>query len=325
MPQAARAQETSAAGSASLAGGMPVRTPPLPKWPTLNLERELAGTVCGVDEAGVSPLAGPVVAAAVILPRGPKPRCLRGLTDSKLLTADARERFYDVIRRIANVGVGIASVEEIDRLNIYHANMLAMRRAVEALGDTPDAALVDGLGKPPLACPTVRRLVKGDRRSLSIAAASVIAKVTRDRLMHELAPRHPHYGWESNVGYGTDTHYLGLLRKGPTEHHRRSFAPMTTLFAPDGPVLSRFRFCCVEEKPDLGRPELLELRPDLHAVFDGTGHHVGVVKFLRGTWTFRAVGYDETERMLAGCGPCADFHGARLPAPEPRALLRLFS
>jgi ribonuclease HII len=195
----------------------------LPKWPTLNLERELAGTVCGVDEAGYSPIAGPVVAAAVVLPRGPKPRCLRGLTDSKLLTAAARERFFDVIQRIANVGVGIASVAEIDSLNIYHADMLAMRRAVEALGDTPDAALVDGLGKPPLACATIRRLVKGDRRSLSIAAASVIAKVTRDRLMHELAPRYPHYGWDTNVGYPTRDHYAALAVHGPSPYHRRSF------------------------------------------------------------------------------------------------------
>lgn len=301
---------------------MPVATP-LPKWPTLHFERELAGTVCGVDEAGYSPIAGPVVAAAVVLPRGPKPRGLRGLTDSKLLTAAARERFYDVIHRIANVGVGIASVEEIDRLNIYYADMLAMQRAVEALGDTPDAALVDGRGRPRVSC-TVKTLVKGDRRSLSIAAASVVAKVVRDRLMHELAPRHPHYGWETNVGYATDRHYLGLLRKGPSEHHRRSFAPLTTLFGPEGPALSSFRFLPMRERPDLGRPVLLELRPDLHAVFDGTGHHVGVVKCLRGKWTFRALGYDEEEKVLPGSGPCAAFHGAHLPGPEPAALLRLF-
>jgi ribonuclease HII len=296
---------------------------PLPKWPTLNLERELEGTVCGVDEAGCAPLAGPVVAAAVILPRGPKPRQLRGLTDSKLLPAATRARFFDIIHRIARVGVGIATVEEIDRLNIYHADMLAMQRAIEALGDVPDTAIVDGRGRPPVSC-TVRTLVKGDRRSLSIAAASVVAKVVRDRLMQELAPRYPDYGWHTNVGYGTDTHYLGLLRKGPTEHHRRSFAPLTTIFGPDGPALTELRFQRMYEAPDLARVKLLELRHDLHAVFDGTDHHVGVVKNLRGRWTFRAVGYGEDQRPLAGEGPCSSFHGALLASAERRAVIRLF-
>jgi ribonuclease HII len=295
----------------------------LPKWPTLNLERELDGTVCGVDEAGCAPLAGPVVAAAVILPRGPKPRQLRGLTDSKLLPPAARARFFDIIHRIARVGVGIATVQEIDRLNIYYADMLAMQRAVEALGEVPDAALVDGRGRPSVSC-TVKTLVKGDRRSLSIAAASVIAKVVRDRLMQELASRYPDYGWHTNVGYGTDAHYLGLLRKGPTEHHRRSFAPMTTLFGADGHALAQLRFQRMHEAPDLARVKLLELRHDLHAVFDGTDHHVGVVKNLRGRWTFRAVGYDEDQTPLAGEGPCSGFHGARLASPRQRTLVRLF-
>jgi ribonuclease HII len=296
---------------------------PLPKWPTLNLERELDGTICGVDEAGCAPLAGPVVAAAVILPRGPKPRQLRGLTDSKLLPPATRARFFDIIHRIARVGVGIATVEEIDRLNIYHADMLAMQRAVEGLGDAPDIAIVDGRGRPPVSC-TVRTLVKGDRRSLSIAAASVVAKVVRDRLMHELAPRYPDYGWHTNVGYGTDTHYLGLLRKGPTEHHRRSFAPLTTIFGPEGPALAQLRFEHMREAPDLARLKLLELRHDLHAVFDGTDHHVGVVKNLRGRWTFHAVGYGEDQRPLAGEGPCSCFHGARLGSAQRRSLIRLF-
>lgn len=296
----------------------------LPKWPTLNFEREFDGTVCGVDEAGCAPLAGPVVAAAVVLPRGPKPRQLRGLNDSKLLQRETRERFFDIIRGIASVGVGVATVEEIDRLNIYHADMLAMRRAVEALGDAPDVALVDGRGRPPVSC-AVKTIIKGDRRSLSIAAASVIAKVVRDRLMRELAPQYPDYGWHTNVGYGTDTHYLGLLRKGPTEHHRRSFAPMTTIFGPGGPALTPLRFRRMGEAPDLGRLRLLELRHDLRAVFDGTDHHIGVVKNLRGRWTFHAVGYDDNHAPVAGEGPCADFHGVQLASPRRRALLRLFA
>lgn len=295
----------------------------LPKWPTLTLERELEGTVCGVDEAGCAPLAGPVVAAAVVLPRGAKPRQLRGLTDSKLLRAAAREKFFEAIRGLADVGVGMATVEEIDRLNIFHADMLAMKRAVESLRVRPDVALVDGRGKPPLAC-SVKTLVKGDRRSLSIAAASVIAKVVRDRLMHDLAERYPDYGWHTNVGYGTDVHYLGLLRKGPTEHHRRSFAPLTTIFGPDGPALSGLRFRTLGERPDLGRLRLLQLRQDLHAVFDGTSHHIGVVKNLRGCWTFQAVGYGDDEAPVPGEGPCSCYHGERLEAPERRALMRLF-
>jgi ribonuclease HII len=306
---------------------MPARLT-LPKWPTLNLERECEGVVCGVDEAGCAPLAGPVVAAAVVLPRGPKPRQLRGLNDSKLLPAAERERFFDLIHRIGRVGVGIASVGEIDTLNIYHADMLAMQRAVtalaESLGEAPDVALVDGRGKPPVSC-RVRTFVKGDRRSLSIAAASVIAKVTRDRLMQALAAKFPDYGWQTNVGYGTEVHYLGLLRKGPTEHHRRSFAPINTIFGPDGPPLGHYRFRCVRERPDLERPDLLKLRHDLHAVFDGTGHHVGVVRNLRGRWTFQAVGYGDDQRPLPGRGPCANCHGEPLDGPEMRGLIRLFA
>jgi ribonuclease HII len=297
---------------------------PLPKWPTLNLEREFEGTVCGVDEAGCAPLAGPVVAAAVVLPRGPKPRQLRGLTDSKLLQAKAREKFFEIIHGLGRVGVGIATVEEIDRLNIFQADMLAMQRAIEALDSMPDVALVDGRGAPPVRC-AVKTLIKGDRRSLSIAAASVIAKVVRDRLMHGLAPQYPGYGWHTNVGYGTDAHYLGLLRKGPTEHHRRSFAPLTTIFAPHRSALTQWRFRCPEEKPDLARVKLLQLRQDLHAVFDGTGHHIGMLKNLRGRWTFQAMGYGDDDEPLPGKGPCGSYHGVRLAGPGRHALIRLFS
>ncbi|MEX2497454.1 MAG: ribonuclease HII [Wenzhouxiangellaceae bacterium] len=298
--------------------------PPLPKSPTLNLERRFEGTVCGIDEAGCAPLAGPVVAAAVILPQGGKPPVLRGLNDSKLLSAANRERFHDIIQRIGRVGVGIATVEEIDTLNIYRADMLAMQRAYASLPDRADAALVDGRGAPSLDC-TVKTVVKGDRRSLSIAAASVIAKVTRDRLMQALAREFPDYGWHTNAGYGTDVHYLGLMRKGPTIHHRSSFAPLNTLFGPDGPPLDRFRFARLPGKADVRRLELLRLRQDLHAVFDGAGHHLGVVKNLRGFWTFQAIGYDDDGNPVAGGGPCSRFHATRVDSPQPELVGRLLS
>lgn len=298
--------------------------PFLPRWPTLNHERELDGRVCGIDEAGCAPIAGPVVAAAVVLPPGPKPRALRGLTDSKLLRAEQRERFSDIIRRLAEVGVGVASVEEIDRLNIFHADMLAMQRAVADLPSVPDFALADGRATPVLPCPA-RALVKGDRRSLSIAAASVVAKVTRDRVMRELAAHYPDYGWDTNVGYGTDRHYLGLLRKGPTDHHRRSFAPLTTLFGAGGAGLGRFRFQAARGPAALARLEVLELRRDLHAVFDAAGLHLGVVKNRRGCWIFQAVGYGDSREPLPGAGPCAAWHGHLLPDPGPDSLIRLLT
>ena len=298
---------------------MPVPAP-LPRSPNLKLEREFEGVICGIDEAGCAPLAGPVVAAAVVLPSGPKPRQLRGLNDSKLLRAEERERFFALIQRIGRVGVGMATVAEIDRLNIFQADMLAMSRAVQALGFTPDVALVDGRAAPPVAG-NVIPVVKGDRRSLSIAAASVIAKVVRDRLMHELAARHPGYGWETNVGYATDVHYLGLLRKGPTEHHRRSFAPLTTIFGPHGPMPGTFSFGPLRRKPDLAGISLLGLRQDLHAVFDGGGHHIGVLKKLRGQWSFRAVGYGSDGEPVNGGGPCAACHGDTLEGPGRQALV----
>ncbi|HMB39209.1 MAG TPA: ribonuclease HII [Wenzhouxiangellaceae bacterium] len=302
---------------------MSVRAP-LPKWPTLHLERQFDGAVCGIDEAGVAPLAGPVVAAAVTLPSDSKPRILRGLTDSKLLSAEERERFHDVIRRIAQVGVGIASVGEIDDVNIYHANMRAMQRAFDALPERPGLALVDGRARPPLDC-AVQTIVKGDRRSLSIAAASVIAKVTRDRLMHALADSFPDYGWHTNVGYGTDAHYLGLLRKGPTEHHRRSFAPLNTIFTPMARAWHRFRFVRIDVEIDPAGVELFFLRNDLHAVFDAGGHHIGLVKNLRGRWTFQAVGYGDDGKPKPGTGPCSRFHGSRIDWPEQELVFRLLS
>jgi ribonuclease HII len=298
--------------------------PALPQWPTLNLERRFEGVVCGIDEAGCAPIAGPVVAAAVILPRGPKPRVLRGLTDSKLLSNIRRERFFDVIHRVGQVGVGLATVEEIDRLNILQADLLAMRRAVEDLGVAPDVALVDGKHAPTLGCFT-RPLVKGDRRSLSIAAASVIAKVVRDRRMRELATQHRHYGWHTNVGYGTDEHYLGLLRAGPTEHHRRSFAPLTTIFAPGSTALDGLVFRPVSGRIDLTSVHTLGLRNDLLAVFEGNGQHVGVVKNVRGRWTFLATGYTHDAMPVLGEGPCAWCHRSLVDEPNSACLRRLFA
>jgi ribonuclease HII len=199
--------------------------------PDFAIERRCAGIVCGIDEAGRGPLAGPVVAAAVVLDPKRFPRSLRQrLDDSKVLNAAEREACWQALGRCvergtAHIGVGAASAREIDTINILRAALLAMARAVAALAVSPDTALVDGDAAPPLAC-TVQTIVKGDGRSFSIAAASVVAKVTRDRLMRALAPRYPGYGWETNVGYATREHGEAIARLGPTPHHRRSFAPV---------------------------------------------------------------------------------------------------
>jgi ribonuclease HII len=200
--------------------------------PDFVLEMSCRGVVCGVDEAGRGPLAGPVVAAAVILDRRRLPRALRyGLDDSKKLTREEREEFAALLRRSgAAIGVGAASVVEIDRRNILQATLAAMGRAVAALGILPQTALVDGNVPPPLAC-AVRTVIGGDGLSLSIAAASVIAKVTRDRLMHRLAQRYDGYGWKTNVGYGTAEHQRAIEALGLTPHHRRSFAPVQLALA----------------------------------------------------------------------------------------------
>ena len=194
--------------------------------PDFALERRCEGLVCGVDEVGRGPLAGPVVAAAVILDRRRLPRLLRErLDDSKKLDREEREEYAALLRRAATaIGLGAASVAEIDRRNILQATLLAMCRAVAALGLAPAVALVDGNVPPPLPC-AVRTVIGGDGLSLSIAAASVIAKVTRDRLMRRLAERYAGYGWTTNVGYGTAEHRSALLALGPTPHHRRSFGP----------------------------------------------------------------------------------------------------
>lgn len=203
------------------------------RGPRPTLEREIAfwraggGLVAGVDEAGRGPLAGPVVAAAVVFP--PNVKFIRGLRDSKLLPPRRRARLVRVVRaRALAIGVGAASVREIDRLNIRRASILAMRRALDRLGMAPDLVLVDGLPCPELGVPH-DAIVDGDAHCHSIAAASVIAKTLRDRLMELLAPRHPSYGWESNKGYGTPDHLAALAAWGFTPHHRKSFAPVVQL------------------------------------------------------------------------------------------------
>jgi ribonuclease HII len=193
----------------------------------------IAGLVAGVDEAGRGPLAGPVVAAAVIFDRKRVPK---GLNDSKKLSAAVREELFAlVMEKAVAVGVGEACVDEIDLLNIRQATHLAMARAVRALSPVPAFALVDGNDAPALPCPC-ETIVGGDSRSLSIAAASIIAKVTRDRLMVALHEIHPEYGWASNKGYGTPEHLLALERHGATPHHRRSFAPIHNMLCVSNPV-----------------------------------------------------------------------------------------
>jgi ribonuclease HII len=201
--------------------------------PDFHHEEMLGGRVAGVDEVGRGPWAGPVVAAAVILDPANIPA---GLNDSKVLTRQKREQLMAPILKSASVGIGQASVEEIDQLNILQASLLAMRRAVEQLamlpGGPPDACLVDGNRDPGLDLPT-RLLVKGDAISLSIAAASIVAKVTRDRIMSELAVAYPAYGWERNAGYGVPEHRDALQLVGISPHHRKSFAPIRHLTSED--------------------------------------------------------------------------------------------
>ncbi len=194
--------------------------------PDFSLEEAAGGLVAGVDEAGRGPWAGPVVAGAAILDRAGLSGVLRrGLDDSKKLKRRRREELFEALEAEARIGIGAAEVAEIDSLNILRASLLAMARAVGDLGVVPELALVDGNRRPNLPCPVVC-VVKGDGRSLSIAAASIAAKVTRDRIMADLARAHPGYGWERNSGYGTAEHQAALRRLGVTPHHRRSFAPV---------------------------------------------------------------------------------------------------
>lgn len=190
--------------------------------PDYSHESSYVGPVAGVDEAGRGPLAGPVVAAAVVL----DPECIPdGLNDSKVLTAAKRADLCARLLECAKVGVGIASVEEIDALNILWATMLAMSRAVDALGFRPAMVLVDG-NRCPRWDHQSQWVIGGDALCLSIAAASIVAKHRRDCMMIELDALHPGYGWASNKGYSAKSHFEALRTLGPTPHHRRSFAPV---------------------------------------------------------------------------------------------------
>jgi ribonuclease HII len=197
------------------------RSPNPTRRPDLALQRKYGGLIAGVDEAGRGPWAGPVVAAAVIFTGKPP----SGIHDSKQLKAEDREKLFPKIHAVAHVGVGIVGVEVIDDINIYHATHAAMVEAIKSLACVPSAVLVDGNRYPKLDMPA-EALIGGDTLSLSIAAASIIAKVTRDRMMRELACAFPNYAWERNKGYGTPEHAAALQLHGVTCHHRRSFRPV---------------------------------------------------------------------------------------------------
>lgn len=206
----------------------------MPDW---KIEDGHRGLICGIDEAGRGPWAGPVVAgAAVFLTRNVAPELLAQLNDSKKLTAKKREYLYELLRQEEQAGhilcgIGEASAAEIDELNILQATFLAMRRAVENLPQKPDVALIDG-NRLPKDFPCANEcFIGGDGRSYSIAAASILAKVYRDRLMSEMAKQYPHYSFEKNAGYGTKAHIAGLRQYGVTPQHRRSYRPIKEFLA----------------------------------------------------------------------------------------------
>ncbi len=206
----------------------------MPDW---KIEDGHRGLICGIDEAGRGPWAGPVVAgAAVFLTREVSPELLAQLNDSKKLSAKKREYLYELLRQEEQAGhilcgIGEASAAEIDELNILQATFMAMRRAVENLPQKPDIALIDG-NRLPKDFPCANEcFIGGDGRSYSIAAASILAKVYRDRLMSEMAKQYPHYGFEKNAGYGTKAHIEGLRQYGVTPQHRRSYRPIKEFLA----------------------------------------------------------------------------------------------
>ncbi|BAQ16483.1 ribonuclease HII [Methyloceanibacter caenitepidi] len=207
-------------------------SPPQACLPNFDLEAKMMDLhgvpVAGVDEAGRGPWAGPVVVAAVVLDPD---RIPDGLNDSKLLTAQAREDRYEEIVATARVSVVIGQVRRIDRDNILQATLWGMRTAFRSLEIPNAAALVDGNAVPKRFPGKVRAVIGGDGKSLSIAAASIVAKVTRDRIMVKLAKRYRGYGWENNKGYGTPEHASGIERHGLCPHHRRSFAPIQRILA----------------------------------------------------------------------------------------------
>jgi ribonuclease HII len=193
------------------------------KAPDFSFETRIGGRVAGVDEVGRGPLAGPVMAAAVVLDADNIPP---GLNDSKKLSEKRRLALTDLLHGCAEVSIGIASVEEIDQINILHASLLAMTRAVEGLKTAPDHALIDGKFIPKGLRIPATPIIKGDGISLSIAAASIVAKTCRDAAMCALAQQYPGYGWDRNAGYPTAEHKHALLNLGVTPHHRRSFKPV---------------------------------------------------------------------------------------------------
>lgn len=285
--------------------------------PTMDPERALGGVVAGVDEVGRAPLAGPVVAAAVVLPPDvDRIGELQGIDDSKRVAEPLRARLAEAIRARAHVGLGAASVAEIDRLNIHHASLLAMRRAVATLRCRVDGILVDGIHAPVVSC-RVNTLVGGDGLSTSVAAASIVAKVTRDRLMARLDERHPGYGWTQNVGYPTEEHTWGLLRLGPCRHHRMSFSLPRLVIANPGLGL---RFGPRDGEPAMPL-QLLKLRENLYAIADAEGWHLGALRASRGRWMVQAIGYDKgAGAALTGHGPLALFEGETLLVPSVEAL-----
>ena len=199
-----------------------IKTAPDYSFEAITLERGFLH-VCGVDEVGRGPLAGPVTAAAVILDPDSIPA---GLNDSKKLTAKRRESLAIEIHASADVSIAHATVEEIDEINILRASHLAMTRAIEGLGRKADFALIDGNMIPRDLTIQAQTIIKGDARSVSISAASIVAKISRDAIMVDLAQQHPGYGWETNAGYGSAAHLSALKNLGVTPHHRRSFKPV---------------------------------------------------------------------------------------------------
>lgn len=201
------------------------------KKPTFELEDLYVHPyVFGVDEAGRGPLAGPVVAACVYIPQQNRNHPVwKDVNDSKILTETRREILFSVIQSQCISGIGSASVEDIDSINILQASFLAMRRALESCEPAPDMVLIDG-NRAPKDWPWASRpIIKGDSKSVSIAAASILAKVTRDRIMKDLAQEFPAYDWDKNAGYGTPAHLEAIYRSGISPHHRKSFAPVKNL------------------------------------------------------------------------------------------------
>lgn len=205
--------------------------------PTLEFDQQFKGIVAGIDEVGRGPWAGPVVASiAVFENMNLTDFLLENVKDSKLLSKPRREKVFTELKNLQgfHCGIGIASVDDIDSLNILQATFLAMKRALDDLAVSPQVLLIDGKTVPRFEGYQIHPVVKGDSKSYSIAAASIIAKVTRDTLMESLALEYPGFGWEKNAGYGTAEHQKALSENGVTPHHRNSFAPIRALLAQHG-------------------------------------------------------------------------------------------